>query len=121
MTPKWKPHYYGITRPKNINLKKWKRDHCRKREHLFDEVYGCSISVAGDAYRHYLVCDACGLTVYISSIETQQEARDRIKAEFEKEFKRCKKKGLKRPAAAGVLCSSVRKGLLRAQSRANRR
>jgi len=57
--------YYGVTyskywcKPKRLKL--WRRKNCRKNMHLFDEVW--------TGRDHYLVCDACGLTVHIAKIE----------------------------------------------------
>ena len=53
---------FGITYPKRLEkkLKEWKKNHCSKNEHLFDEVYNYE--------DHYLVCDACELEVHIKKI-----------------------------------------------------
>ena len=61
------PKYHGITYPKGHSLAKWKKTKCPKNMHLFDEV-------TNSDREHYLVCDACGLYVYISKIETEKEA-----------------------------------------------
>lgn len=57
--------YIGITYPTRLQkkLKEWKKIHCSKNEHLFDEV--CSDK------NHYLHCDACGLIVHIKKIVKQ--------------------------------------------------
>jgi hypothetical protein len=56
--------YYGISYPEvlcePLKLENWKEEFCSENFHLFDEVYSIE--------DHYLICDACGLTVNISSI-----------------------------------------------------
>ena len=48
----------------------WNRILCSREMHLFDEVYGtCG---------HYLVCDVCGLTVHIGSIEEDEEEEEKL-------------------------------------------
>ena len=39
-------------------LRDWKEAHCPEGKHLWDEV----LSATG----HYIICDACGLMLYIS-------------------------------------------------------
>jgi hypothetical protein len=68
-----KNKYYGITHfiyplfQYDIIYKFWKRFFCKRNLHLLDEVLSyCEISP-----KHYLVCDACGLIIYIDYIDTQ--------------------------------------------------
>lgn len=66
--------YFGITHP-IIDLEKWKEEHCSENEHVFDEIFG-------GGYGHALVCDACGLAVYIKSIKTEEEVLEEINKEL---------------------------------------
>lgn len=57
--------YFGITHGVPLwALWAWKRVNCVRNIHAFDEV-------AATPDNNYLVCDACGLTVYIDRIETK--------------------------------------------------
>ena len=69
-----KTPYRGITHMPMTDaaLKKWKAKNCPKDIHCFDEVL---------SEEHYLVCDACGLTVHIAGIETEKQALERIARE----------------------------------------
>ncbi len=68
--------YHGITYPSFLTWKiwkwavfpLWKKFMCSKNIHLFDE---CA------SLEHILHCDACGLGVHISYIETCEDACDR--------------------------------------------
>jgi hypothetical protein len=66
-----KNNYVGITHPLSndkrlgekehaIILEAWKNANCPQGIHLFDEVLSNN--------EHYLVCDACGMEVYIEKI-----------------------------------------------------
>ena len=60
-------YYYGMTHPvPSWGLGLWHRFFCKNNMHAFDEVF--SLGAANDQ-DHYLYCDACGLTVYISKID----------------------------------------------------
>lgn len=61
-----KKRYFGITYPtflsQDLFQKFWKRFMCRRNIHLLDECLGSG---------HYLVCDACQLTIFIRKISTK--------------------------------------------------
>ena len=58
--------YMGITHfcPMCL-LPIWKKFLCSRQIHCFDQVF----SSEEDGRENSLVCDACGLTIYISEIE----------------------------------------------------
>ena len=74
--PVIKKTYIGMTFPKNQQgdkkLEEWRKTHCRKGRHLFDE---CLSQVSG----HTLHCDACGLSVRIQSIDFKYVDDHRVK------------------------------------------
>ncbi len=71
--------YHGITHPEmdKFDIELWRVHHCSKNEHVFDEVKSLD---------HYLVCDACGLTVHIAGIETEEEVCARIEKAHDKPY-----------------------------------
>jgi len=68
-------NYQGLTYPHFLSwkliFKLWKKIFCRKNIHLFDEVKTLD--------EHRLSCDACGLSVHIAYIETEEEGSERAK------------------------------------------
>jgi len=69
--------YTGITHiPIRFDFlyKLWKRFLCKRNIHCFDEcVSGADLPYT---WNHYLVCDACQLTVYIEKIDTTYCKKD---------------------------------------------
>lgn len=68
--------YFGLTHDVKNNdkaLDKWRKNKCSKNIHCFDEVFSpAGMSKKGEPQTaHYLVCDACGLMVYIDRIDTE--------------------------------------------------
>jgi hypothetical protein len=69
--------YLGITCPKILShvwiFKLWKKFICTpKRFHLFEENICSDLNTIDSDQileEHYLICRACGLTVYIQKIE----------------------------------------------------
>lgn len=61
--------YVGLTYPGFLSRwpfrALWRRFMCPRKMHLFDEVASSG---------HYLVCDACELSVHIALIETSEQA-----------------------------------------------
>lgn len=59
--------YRGISYPRFLQfdwlLSIWKRLMCSKEYHLFNECL---------SMKHYLYCDACGLTIYIDNIKEEE-------------------------------------------------
>jgi hypothetical protein len=66
-TYKLDDHWKNITYPLFLGnfIWLWKRTLCKTGFHLFDEVFS-----AWDEGRHYLVCDACELTVIMDDEPT---------------------------------------------------
>jgi hypothetical protein len=61
-------NYYGFThgkKTKKRKLRKWRKRKCVKGIHLWDEVLS-----GGAPWRHYLVCDACGVMIDIAGVDT---------------------------------------------------
>ena len=71
-------NYHGLTYPHFLSgkliQKLWKKIFCRKDVHLFDEVKTLE--------EHRLSCDACGLSVHIAYIETEEQGSERSKNEL---------------------------------------